>query len=478
MDLQNSTNGTHKSHYFRQSFRLKRYMVAIAITIFAIGVPFIHMGEGQAFLISFEHRQLHLFGKIYNAQEMYLTPFLVIFLFIFIFFITSMLGRVWCGWGCPQTIFRAIHRDLIETKILGLHAKIANKQRPTPKTPSNRLKKILGLLLFAPVPIVAMAVFLFYFIPPFEFFEHVVHPADNALLIGIWAALSAIVFFDIVVAKEHFCIYLCPYARVQSVLFDDNTLNPIYDSARGGAIYNDNGVKIPSLPQKRDKANECVSCNHCVLVCPTHIDIRKGMQLECINCLECVDACTATMGKLNKPSLIQWSSTNATNTRSKVKLWRTKTIAYVGVLVVVMGALIVGSFKKASMILDITHGGQLYAIHSDFVDNGYIFLFQNTSNSPHAYTFNVDDPHISIVRPKNTLTIAPQGKLKVVVILRMPLKIAKEAYEKHDVTHAKKEILPIVVKAYSVDNPQISVQQESVFIIPSTLGAPKPKVKP
>ncbi|WP_221278992.1 cytochrome c oxidase accessory protein CcoG [Helicobacter gastrocanis] len=475
MDLQNSAKGADKTQFFRQSFRLKRYIVAIAITIFAIGVPFIHMGEGQVFLISFEHRQIHIFGKIYSAQEMYLMPFLVIFLFIFIFFITSMLGRVWCGWGCPQTIFRTIHRDLIETKILGLHAKISNKQRPTPKTASNQLKKIVGLFLFAPVPIVAMAVLLFYFVPPHEFFSHLAHPSDNALLIGIWAVLSAVVFFDIVVVKERFCIYLCPYARVQSVLFDDNTLNPIYDSARGGAIYDENNVKIPSLPQKRNKTNECVSCNHCVLVCPTHIDIRKGMQLECINCLECVDACTVTMGKLNKPSLIQWSSTNATNTHNKVKLWRAKTIAYVGVLLVVVGALIIGSLKKASMILDITHGGQLYAIHNDFVDNSYVFLFQNTSNRAHAYTFNVDDPNISIVRPKDTLSIDPQGKLKVVVVLRMPLKIAKEAYKKHDVTHAKKEILPIVVKAYSVDNPKISVQQESIFIVPSALKPTKPK---
>ncbi|WP_407645511.1 cytochrome c oxidase accessory protein CcoG [Helicobacter cynogastricus] len=451
---------------FYNSLRFKRYITYFCISLFPALLPFIHVGDGQIFLISFEHRQIHLLGKIYSAQEMYLLPFLVIFIFIFIFFMTSMLGRVWCGWGCPQTIFRTILRDLIETKLLGLHAKIANKQRPISPTLSNRLKKIIALILFAPVPLASMAVLLFYFVPPGEFFTHLAQPQDHALLFSIWVGLSIIVFLDIAWVQERFCIYLCPYARVQSVLFDDHTLNPLYDTRRGGAIYDKDDVKIPSLPQKRDPKNECVSCNHCVLVCPTHIDIRKGMQLECINCLECVDACTNTMGKLGKKSLINWSSSEAQATGNPVKFWRAKTLAYLGVLLVVLGALVVGTLKKAPMILDITHGGRLYAMHEKFVDNSYLFLFQNTSGKAHAYTFNVDDPNISILRPTGTLTIEPQGKLKVVVILRMPVQKAKQAYLAHEVTQAKKGILPITIKAYSVDDPSIVLEQKTIFIVP------------
>ncbi|MFC3847850.1 cytochrome c oxidase accessory protein CcoG [Helicobacter baculiformis] len=461
-----SVPGLSKKNHFYSSLRLKRYWVYVCISLFSVIVPFIRLGDGQVFLISFEHRQIHLLGKIYSAQEMYLLPLLVIFLFIFIFFITSMLGRVWCGWGCPQTIFRTILRDLIETKLLGLRTKIANKQRPTPPTITNKLKKILALILFAPVPIMSMAVLLFYFVPPLEFLHYLRDPEDHALLLGIWMALSAVVFLDITWVQERFCIYLCPYARVQSVLFDEHTLNPIYDTHRGGAIYDETDTKIPTLPQKRDPKNECVSCNHCVLVCPTHIDIRKGMQLECINCLECVDACTSTMGKLGKKSLINWSSSQASATQSPVKFWRAKTLGYVGVLLVVVGALVVGTLKKAPMILDITHGGQLYAVHNQFVDNSYLFLFQNTSNKAHAYTFNIDDPNVSILRPTGTLTIEPQGKLKVVVILRMPLQKAKEAYLAHNVTQAKRGILPITIKAYSMDDPNIVLEQKTIFIVP------------
>ncbi|WP_120952388.1 cytochrome c oxidase accessory protein CcoG [Helicobacter sp. L8] len=451
---------------FSRSWRFKRYWGYVCISLLSILIPFIHVGDGQIFLISFEHHQIHLLGKIYSAQEMYLLPFLVIFLFIFIFFITSMLGRVWCGWGCPQTIFRTILRDLIETKLLGLHAKIANKQRPTPPTMANKLKKVLALILFAPIPLASMAVLLFYFVPPLEFFASLANPQDHALLLGIWVALSAIVFLDIAWVQERFCIYLCPYARVQSVLFDEHTLNPIYDTRRGGAIYDESDVKIPILPQKRSPRNECVSCNHCVLVCPTHIDIRKGMQLECINCLECVDACTITMGKLGKKSLINWSSSQAQATKTPVKLWRTKTVAYVGVLLIVVGALVVGALNKASMHLDITHGGQLYALHGKFVDNSYLFLFQNTSSKPHAYTFNIDDPNVSILRPTGTLNIEPQGKLKVVVILRMPIEKAKQAYMAHNVTQAKRGILPITIKAYSMDDPNIVLEQKTFFMVP------------
>lgn len=117
-----------------------------------------------------------------------------------------------------------------------------------------------------------------------------------------------------------------------------------------------------------------MNCLHCVQVCPTHIDIRKGLQLECINCLECVDACTITMAKFSRPSLIQWSSTNAINTRQKVRLVRLKTIAYMGVIAVVIALLAITSFKKERMLLDINRNSDLYELRSSgYVDNDYVF---------------------------------------------------------------------------------------------------------
>jgi polyferredoxin len=108
-------------------FRIKRYYVYAAITLFALLLPFITIGGNQIFLLSFDHKQLHLMGTVFDMQELYMMPFLLMLLFIGIFAATAVGGRVFCGWGCPQTIFRVIYRDLIETKLLGMRKRISNK---------------------------------------------------------------------------------------------------------------------------------------------------------------------------------------------------------------------------------------------------------------------------------------------------------------------------------------------------------------
>ena len=111
--------------------RIKRYIGYGIITTLALLLPFISINGHQLFLLSFVHKELHLLGVVFSVQELYLMPFLLIMLFIGIFFMTTLGGRVWCGWCCPQTIFRVIYRDLIETKILGLRQRINDKQKKT-----------------------------------------------------------------------------------------------------------------------------------------------------------------------------------------------------------------------------------------------------------------------------------------------------------------------------------------------------------
>ena len=306
--------------------------------------------------------------------------------------------------------------------------------------------------------------FFFYFIAPEDFFMYLKNPSDHPIAMGFWLFSTAVVLFDIVVVAERFCIYLCPYARVQSVLYDNDTLNPIYDEKRGGALYNNQGHLFPLPPKKRSPENECVNCLHCVQVCPTHIDIRKGLQLECINCLECVDACTITMAKFNRPSLIQWSSTNAINTRQKVHLVRLKTIAYMGVIAIVIALLAITSFKKERMLLDINRNSDLYELRSSgYVDNDYVFLFHNTDNKDHEFYFKVlGQKDIQIKKPLNPIAIKAGQKIKAVVILRKPLKSNATEYK-----NAKDALIPITIQAYSADDKNITIERESVFIAPS-----------
>ena len=319
-------------------YRYKRYIGYLIASIVALSLPFIKINGNHIFLLSFDKKQLHLLGTAFDMQELYLMPFLLMLLFLGIFAATSLGGRAWCGWTCPQTIFRVIYRDLIESTLLGLR-RIKNKQKdPDLSKAENKTKKVIGLILWTCLSILAASNFLWFFVPPEDFFTYLQDPAEHLFLIGFVLAIAAFLVYDIVFLKEDFCIYICPYSRVQSVLYDNDTYQAIYSTNRGGTIYNEHKEKIifkaKDLPES---TNECTTCESCVTVCPTHIDIRKGLQLECINCLECVDACTSVMGKLGKPSLVQWSSTNAIKNNIPTKIIRKSSIMYFVALVVVIG---------------------------------------------------------------------------------------------------------------------------------------------
>lgn len=442
-------------------FRKKRYFVYSLITIILIILPFIKINGNHIFLLSFVHMQLQLVGVSFSVQELYLMPFLLIILFIGVFFMTTLGGRIWCGWSCPQTIFRVIYRDLIQTKLLKLRKKITNKQQKLKfNLFSNDFKELVAILLFSIIAFMSSAVLLFYFIPPEDFFSYLKDPLDHGVFLGFWICISLFLIADITFIAENFCIYMCPYARVQSVLFDDDTLMAVYDEKRGGAVYAPNGEKLSLAPKKTNPSAECINCENCVKICPTHIDIRKGIQLECINCLECVDACTEVMAKYNKPSLVQWTSPNSMESKKKVNYFRFKTIGYIIILAIIFGIMLFVGSKKATMILDINHSGELYEIRANnIVDNEYIFLFQNTDNKDHVYSFKVLNPDIEILRPTEPFKLMAGKKMKQVVILR-----AKKPLAESDI---KDTTIPIQIKAYAIDDPnKIQTIQKSVFVYP------------
>ncbi|MFA6789261.1 MAG: cytochrome c oxidase accessory protein CcoG, partial [Arcobacteraceae bacterium] len=307
-------------------YRIKRYYMYAVVSIISLVVPFIRLDGNHIFLLSFDKKQLHLMGVAFDMQELYLMPFLLMLLFLGIFAATAIGGRAWCGWACPQTIFRVIYRDLIESTLLKLR-RIKNKQKePDYNNAQNASKKVIGVVLWSILSLVAASNFMWYFVPPEDFFAYLQDPTEHMFLIGIVVSIALFLIYDVVKLKEDFCVYVCPYSRVQSVLYDNDTLQAIYSTKRGGTIYNEHKEKIIFQQKDLNENDECTACESCVTVCPTHIDIRKGLQLECINCLECVDACTKVMGKLGKPSLVQWSSTNETFNATPTKIVRKTTI--------------------------------------------------------------------------------------------------------------------------------------------------------
>ncbi|MCG3652184.1 cytochrome c oxidase accessory protein CcoG [Aliarcobacter butzleri] len=442
-------------------YRYRRYFGYILATIVALSLPFIKINENQIFLLSFDKKQLHLLGIAFDMQELYLMPFLLMLLFLGIFAVTSLGGRAWCGWACPQTIFRVTYRDLIESKLLRLR-RIKNKQKePDLSKAENKVKKIIGILIWACLALLAASNFMWYFVPPDDFFAYLQDPSEHLFLIGFVLAIAGFLVYDVVMLKEDFCVYICPYSRVQSVLYDNNTYQAIYSTNRGGNIYNDKKEKMVfKLKDLASSENECTTCESCVTVCPTHIDIRKGLQLECINCLECVDACTQVMGKLGKPSLVQWSSTNAIKYNTPTKFVRKSTIMYFVALLIVISLLFVMGGEKEHMLLNVNKTTELYKVKEDkVVTNNFLLLFQNTESQTLTYDLEiVDNPDIKITRFE-PFTLSPGKLAKKVVILETNKVLVSD--------NTKDTPITITLKAYAKENPEkVVVYRKATFIYP------------
>ena len=282
-------------------WRIKRYYFYVIVTAISLILPWIKVNGNHFFLLSFDKLKLHLAFIQFDMQELYLMPFLLMMMFLSIFGMTVMGGRVFCGWVCPQTTFRVIYRDLIETKLLGLRKRIKNKQQePDMSKPENKAKKAIAIAIWSVLALIAGADFIWFFVPPEDFFTYLSDFNNHWITFGTVIGIALFLIYDIVFMKENFCIYVCPYSRVQSVLYDDHTVMALYDMHRGGHVYDGHEKKFTKQKdlQAVEPHAECTACESCVTVCPTHIDIRQGLQLECINCLECVDACTTVMGNL------------------------------------------------------------------------------------------------------------------------------------------------------------------------------------
>jgi cytochrome c oxidase accessory protein FixG len=455
-------------------WRIKRYYFFVLLTAIALILPWIKIDDSYFFLLSFDKLKLHLAFVQFDMQELYLLPFLLMILFLGIFGMTVVGGRVFCGWICPQTIFRVIYRDLIETKLLGMRKRIKNKQNePDMSKAENKVKRVIAMLLWVALSLVASANLMWFFVPPEDFFAYLSDPMEHSIIFGTVIFSALFLIYDIIFLKEDYCIYVCPYSRVQSVLYDEHTVMALYDTHRGGHIYDKHKEKQFTKQediQVQEPHAECTACESCVTVCPTHIDIRKGLQLECINCLECVDACTTVMGKLGKPSLVTWSSDyEITNQKGKTQYFRPKVIGYIVLLVGITIMMAVMGSKKEHMLLNINKETRLYSTKLMFdgkvkVDNAYEFLLQNTKNEKMKFYFEVIAPKgmegkIKIAKPNKPFTVVPNIKKKKIVVLRTTEILSDDA--RHDT------VIPITIRAYALDHEdKIVVFRKSTFIYP------------
>ena len=438
------------------NYSKKRYLTYLLITVFVFVIPFIKINGNHLLLLSFDKMQFHFLGLAFNMNELYVMPFLLMFLFIGIFAITTMFGRVWCGWACPQTIFRVIYRDLIETKLFGL-GKIKNKQiKIDYSKTNNKLKKTLSILTWSILSLIASINFMWYFVPPEDFFSYLKEPHEHLFMIIFIISTALFLIYDIVFIKEDFCTFACPYSRIQSTLYDNNTKQVVYNTNRGGNIY-ENGAKTIFNIKQWEGNQECTTCEACVKVCPTHIDIRKGLQVECINCLECSDACSSVMEKLGKKSLIDWGSTNSVINKKKSPFFTIKNTIYL--ISILICLLLAGFFTggKEDFLVNINKTTKLYEIKENMVTNNYLLTIHNTNKKEYTFEIEVLDPRFEIKRYR-ALKLKPKQRLKTVLILNNTKKLAST--NKKDIAYKTK------IRIFAKEDKKISITKELSFMYP------------
>jgi cytochrome c oxidase accessory protein FixG len=422
-----------------------------------MGVPFITIDGNHLLLLSFERLQFHFIGYAFNVNELFIMPFLLILLFIGIFAVTAMFGRAWCGWACPQTIFRVLYRDLIEGTLLDL-TRIKNKQKFKDfSKPINLLKKVIAILLWTIISIIIATNFILYFIPSEDFFVYIQNPADHIFMLLFILSIAGFLVFDILIMKENFCQYVCPYSRVQSVLYDDDTKQIVYDTNRGGEIYNKGEKSIFNIKEWSSN-EECTTCEACVKVCPTHIDIRKGLQFECINCLECSDACTTVMGKLGKKSLINWGSTNSVLNKINNSIFSKRNIMYFISIIITILFTVFYAQEQEPILAQLNKTTKLYSIKDNgVVTNNYILTIRNNQRETYSYDLTLDDDRFFVKRFRSK-SIKANKESKFILIVGSKTRL--------DLSDTGTTVLKINMSISTKENPELKIHRELSFIYP------------
>ncbi len=311
----------------RGFFRKWRSRVYLVLILIFLALPWIKVGGYQSILLDLPRRQFTFFGLTFWAHDAPIIFFILGILTLSLAFFTALYGRVWCGWACPQTVFIDGLFRRIEEWFEGNHIE-RRKLDQAPVSPLKVFKKSGKWAAYTVASLIMTHSFLAYFVGTEALLEMVTRPpGENWTSFLIILSTTGIILFDFGWFREQFCIIMCPYGRIQSVLLDEHSLTVAYDVARGEPR------KSPDV--SKDQQGDCISCFKCVAVCPTAIDIRRGQQMECIACTACIDACDEVMEKINKPKgLIRYSTEAALKGLPSKKL-RPRVFVY-GILILVM----------------------------------------------------------------------------------------------------------------------------------------------
>lgn len=370
-------------------FRRYRTITQTILIVILLILPWIKIGGEQAVLLNILERKFSIFGLTFWAHDGPLIFFILAMFTIGLAFVTAFWGRVWCGWACPQTVFIDGVFRRIEQLVIGSNV----KRKMLAQSPTNA-KKIIKLsvlwFLFLIVSLIITHSFLAYFVGAEKLVGMTIHnPSENWTIFVIMAFLTTLILFDFGWFREQFCIIMCPYGRFQSVLIDDDSVNIAYDEKRGEP-------RRGTAPQGENEG-DCIDCYKCVAVCPTGIDIRRGLQMECVACTACIDACDEVMEKIGKPKqLIKYASENQLN-GIKTKYFSARRMVYSVLLIAITSLLVISIYNRED--LDITilraQGTPFKTVEDEEFGEKIINHFKT-----HLKNHTFDDKNMSIALPE------------------------------------------------------------------------------
>ena len=383
--------------------KLKWAAMFVALGIYYV-TPFIRWDRGpyapdQAVLIDIPGSKAYWFGIEIWPQEVYILTGILILAAIALFFITSMLGRVWCGYFCPQTVWTDLY-IWVENLVQG-DRNARKKLREGPWTWEKIYKMGITHFLWLVIAWWTAGSFVLYFNDaPTLVLDFLTFNVTSTVLYFV-GGLTFSTYLMAGFAREQVCTYMCPYARFQSAMFDKDTLVIGYDVARGE-------------PRGKHKAGtswenrgHCVDCTACVQVCPMGIDIRNGLQMECIACGLCVDACDNVMDKINLPrGLIRYDTTHHLDApkkdgTNKFRFLRPRSFYYMTVMAVVGGLMLYALLARPLTEIHVLHErNPIFVQLSDGqIRNSYTIKILNKTHYPTTYrisTSGIEDAHIAI----------------------------------------------------------------------------------
>lgn len=388
--------------------RARRIVYAALIAVWAL-LPWIPIGGHPTVFLDVERRQFFLFGLTFNAQDAWLLFFLLTGVGFGLLYVTALLGRVWCGWACPQTVFleamfRPIERLVRGPRNVALKRKAKGGFDYAWRSAVMHVGYVVASLFVAHV-------FLAYFVSLPKMFAMVRGaPASHPEAFAWMLAVTAFFYGNFAFFREQLCVVVCPYGRLQSILVDDDSLVIGYDLARGE-------------PRGKAKAGngDCVDCKRCVVVCPTGIDIRDGLQLDCIACTACIDACDEVMDKLARPrGLIRYDSQTGFR-GEKRRIVRPRVIGYTALMLV--GAVVASvAFRQrdpfeANLVRLV---GMPYTREGGVLRNAFELHLVSKSSRPVDIVVEPDGaPDLAYVVPMPSVHLEPLASQRVPVFVTM-----------------------------------------------------------